>query len=67
MALARNTLTGRLYSERTYKSGMYVMMPWNEFLLFQRTVHSIELQRLKILTSDKLEVILSLDVYYFIE
>ena len=42
-------------------------MPWNELLYFDRTVQDVKLSSIKILTRDKVEVILTLQAFYFIE
>lgn len=66
LALKRNSITGRLNTERTYGSGLHFIFPWNEFLFFDRTVHSISFQNLRVLTRDKLEVSVSVEMFYFI-
>lgn len=66
-ALARSTLTGSVDSSEVYGPGWHIMAPWYEWIKFYKTVHTINLKKLDIYSTDQLMVQGSFLVYYFLD
>lgn len=66
IALTRNKLTGSLY-DKTYMHGYHFLMPWKEFILFDATVHTFKFKELRLLTTDQLQVRITIVIHYFLE
>lgn len=66
-ALARSTLTGSVDSSEVYGPGWHIMAPWYEWIKFYKTVHTINLKKLDIYSTDQLKVQGSFLIYYFLD
>lgn len=67
IALVRNTWTGYVNENNVYSAGVHFLLPWKQFMTFDSTVRNIQIDNMRIFTTDKLEVKCSFRVYYFID
>ena len=67
IALSRNTWTGSVNDRRVYESGIHLLLPWKEFIVFDKTVRSLRFDQVRLFTTDKLQVKASFRLYYQIE
>lgn len=66
-ALARNKWTGTLDDKHVYEPGWYILLPWKEWIIFQKTVHTISLNKIDIYSTDQMKMKISFLVYYFLD
>lgn len=66
-ALARSSLTGKVDDKWVYEPGWHLMSPFNEWIIFKKTVHSVQLNNLQVYTTDQLMVKTSFEIYYFLD
>jgi hypothetical protein len=67
IALARSRLTGRLDDRKSYEPGLHMFLPWTELIYLPKSAHYIEINELKIFTTDKLKVNAYFRIFYFLE
>lgn len=66
MALAKNMITGKLH-DKTFESGLHFFYPWYKLIEFDKTIQTIELNKTKIFTIDKLQVKIWINIFYKLE
>jgi hypothetical protein len=67
MALSRNAWTGVVDSENTHLPGLHLMLPWKEWLKYDKTAQNFQIKQMPIYTRDALSVKGSFDLYYSFE
>lgn len=66
-ALSRSTFTGKVDDTLVYEPGWYIMSPFNEWIKFKKSIHSIKMNNLRVFTTDQLMVQINIAVYYFLD
>jgi hypothetical protein len=67
MALSRNKWTGSVDDTYTYLPGLHLMLPWSEWIFFEKTAKNFQIFNMPIFTSDALSVNCSFGIFYKFE
>jgi len=66
-ALSKSSLTGKVDDKEVYGPGWHFMSPFNEWIKFRKTEHTVRIMNVEIYTTDQLMVRLSMAIYYFLD
>ncbi|CAF0741330.1 unnamed protein product [Didymodactylos carnosus] len=63
-AVAHNQMTGRMDLKNPYSSGVYILLPWQRFVYFDKTSRYMQFDELTVFTTDKASIILDAAIVY---